>query len=725
MSNNTSSVYTNIDKLPISSNEKTDLRIFFLGRDTTEVKEVLSTITKDEEKVQFLRKYVKRVQTSSKIKIANAFPNGLPYKKPRPFLSSSGLKWNYQLDKSLSDSLKENLDMHYILHQKENCREKAKIPLYLFISGAGTGKSRNASEFHETMIKCSDDDLELKDRLENSWVFHVSYENGTSLMPSEDPFEAVGARMLKQLLDVKLSTVIDLYEPARPWEVLELVAKYYSLELNNATVVMILDGLQNIMDDVDDGTNKGSIFYRTLTSIADLSLEDTFLITCCTATTCGPIENFLADTQRKRVYLSIASLAPPVINNQDVFEMNNPIINLLVSDCDGHGRALEILADILRTIDNINNCNVSNLMERIRNELISEYDKAFSFTSEESKQIIRMILTHQRLHKYQSIIKEDVNFTPDKICRTGMFRFHQFGTTDEGYLTMPYIWLWVMANNFLEIDDPQIRYWHFNDYSEHVAKEDKTLASGYCTWQNFEIFNANFRCMKSKIYEEGEIISVLDIHSGARLNGDISFKNHHLRSYISSHWVDSSSKIKEPTIQCEHVLVDVKDYTYCIINGVSAPYGDAFIRLDTTLQSANEVHQYKYYDENSSFSQDDYINERNKSASADDYFMFYITKNECNINLPDKSGIVDGKCWNEYFGAFAGRAYIFASKGPLNINEASYAQLQIADYVGPKTAAKIMKERKKKPFDGVDDAKKRLKEQKVSKKALNQFMYAK
>ena len=60
MSNSTSSIYTDIDKLPISSGEKTDLRIFFLGKDTTEIKEVLSTTTKDEEKVEFLRKYVKR-----------------------------------------------------------------------------------------------------------------------------------------------------------------------------------------------------------------------------------------------------------------------------------------------------------------------------------------------------------------------------------------------------------------------------------------------------------------------------------------------------------------------------------------------------------------------------------------------------------------------------------------------------------------------------------------
>ncbi|CAG8494111.1 837_t:CDS:2 [Funneliformis caledonium] len=79
--------------------------------------------------------------------------------------------------------------------------------------------------------------------------------------------------MLKQLLNVKLSTVIDYYEPLSP----ELVAKYHDLELKSATVVLIVDGLQNIMDDVDNGTKKVSIFYKTLTSIADLSLEDTFL----------------------------------------------------------------------------------------------------------------------------------------------------------------------------------------------------------------------------------------------------------------------------------------------------------------------------------------------------------------------------------------------------------------------------------------------------------------
>lgn len=79
----------------------------------------------------------------------------LPYNKPKPFLSSSGLWWDYQLDQPLYDTLKENIEMYYNLHQTENCRERSKIPLYFFISGAGTGKSQNASEFHKTVIECS------------------------------------------------------------------------------------------------------------------------------------------------------------------------------------------------------------------------------------------------------------------------------------------------------------------------------------------------------------------------------------------------------------------------------------------------------------------------------------------------------------------------------------------------------------------------------------------
>jgi hypothetical protein len=94
--------------------------------------------------------------------------------------------------------------------------DKQHIPLYLFLSGAGTGKSRNAAELHKTAYDCfngthfpknKDGELakreeELAQMLENPFIFYISLENGTSLsrLRDQDPWKAIGSRMLLQLL---------------------------------------------------------------------------------------------------------------------------------------------------------------------------------------------------------------------------------------------------------------------------------------------------------------------------------------------------------------------------------------------------------------------------------------------------------------------------------------------------------------------------------------------
>ncbi|CAG8793617.1 12949_t:CDS:2, partial [Gigaspora rosea] len=122
-------------------------------------------------------------------------------------------------------------------------------------------------------------DSELKSRLENAWVFNISYENGNSLRISEqDAYLAVGTRMLLQLFSGErtLDNLIGNYEPPSPWDVLALIAKYEDKKLEDATVILVVDGLHNIMSDINDGLNKNSSFYRTLTNIGDLSLSKTF-----------------------------------------------------------------------------------------------------------------------------------------------------------------------------------------------------------------------------------------------------------------------------------------------------------------------------------------------------------------------------------------------------------------------------------------------------------------
>src|SRR5438045_2506031 len=87
---------------------------------------------------------------------------GLPYKNPKPFLSSTGSQWDYQLDKNLREILQGTIEKHYQSF-KENVRigksklhivgDKTEIPFYLFVSGPGTGKSRNATELHQTALR--------------------------------------------------------------------------------------------------------------------------------------------------------------------------------------------------------------------------------------------------------------------------------------------------------------------------------------------------------------------------------------------------------------------------------------------------------------------------------------------------------------------------------------------------------------------------------------------
>ncbi|CAI2179167.1 7075_t:CDS:2 [Funneliformis geosporum] len=73
---NESSIFTIINKLPFTIEEKTDLRIFFIDYDPTRVENVLSTIISDEEKTELLRKYLKS-KNEHQDEDANRFWNAL------------------------------------------------------------------------------------------------------------------------------------------------------------------------------------------------------------------------------------------------------------------------------------------------------------------------------------------------------------------------------------------------------------------------------------------------------------------------------------------------------------------------------------------------------------------------------------------------------------------------------------------------------------------------
>ena len=111
-----------------------------------------------------------------------------------------------------------------------------------------------------------------------------------------------------------------------------------------------------------DGKNKNSIFYALLSQIGGLSLmkrrrseteggklrSAPFIMTCVTATCFGPIETFLADSHRMRVYLPLNRLSAPTWKKDNSLVLDNsPAARLLVNDVGGHARAIELIADEL------------------------------------------------------------------------------------------------------------------------------------------------------------------------------------------------------------------------------------------------------------------------------------------------------------------------------------------------------------------------------------------
>ncbi|CAG8455748.1 11633_t:CDS:2 [Acaulospora colombiana] len=473
-------------------------------------------------------------------------------------------------------------------------------PEPLLYTSAGTGKSRNANEFHQTAITClsAQEDEELLTRIKEAWVFHVTYENGFDLREDESrPYHAIGTRMLFQLLREKmtLNKIIETYEPPDPLDVVTLIAKHYNQDLKNITVILVVDGMQQLMVNKDDNLRSDSSFYKTLTSVADLAFCGTFVIPVCTSTITEPID--------------VNGLVP-------VFK-NDEITNILVEDCGGHGRALEVLNDCLAG-RNIEECNVNTLMNDLRSKFTEKYRDAIFHSAEDARPIARAMLTRRILNRYKPIPKTQK--TPDEFVGGGLIRFEQIKGTRDGYLTAPYIWLWIFVEISQQRGDPILRDWELADYEEQRALLNPVTSLQAKSWQSFDNFVASFRCIKSAVIDEDELVKISDVHVGARLNETKS------KSLTTSEW----------NVDCCNSTVDVWQFKHYIINAPASPYGDSFLSLDQPgTENSNEIHQFKLREK--AVSKKEYQEEREKSASENDFFILFTTAN-CNVEILKRSG---------------------------------------------------------------------------------------
>jgi len=652
-------------------------------------------------------------------KVEYAFKAGIRYKHPRSLVGTSGKDWTFQPHPDLYKILGSNVLEHYGYYKSNNI-DKTYIPSYFYLGGAGTGKSRHGSEFASSVQEairlhaelhaelhtddnhcdhCDHCDIynELSQRLKKAFVFHVSFENGTSLIHEEKskPWNAVGARMLAQLLDQNVNNVRKQYI-ADPIDIFQLVAAAEKVDLcNDFTGILVVDGIQNASICDSEGKDKESAFYSFLSQISDLSLmsgcpsgtkeggirQTTFIMTCVTATYLVPAQEFLASTHRKRVYLPLNQLDMPTWKETDLEVFNDdPGTRLLVKDVGGHARAIETIADELTKYRNGFQPNITELADNVLYKLTDRYSEIVNVMGDNVLPVVQCILSRQRIRLRGLIPGSTLRW--EHIIAPGLLWFENasgygYSYGAEGYLIAPYIWLWLFARVLPTDDEHLHRFlteWEFNDYQRLLHLETGKGPTGKITWQDFETFCCYFRILRSLAFKDGQEVEFKRLHEGCKkLRDDKNtiVVNRRLRYAEAAHQYSTKGTSAKDVVTKHNGTLNAQYQLYhVILNGQSASAGDFFLSVQTPTRQftpscpfrceiVREVGQSKFVKEK--LNQKTYNEERNKSAGPADFFILYTTaETPDNIALPDRSGLVDKSSWNSYFGPFAGRAFRYA-----------------------------------------------------------------
>ncbi|CAB5396433.1 unnamed protein product [Rhizophagus irregularis] len=608
---------------------------------------------------------------------------------PTQLLHTGGCSWDYQESSELEQELRKEVRGLYNMF-KENKREKTNTPIFFMTSGAGCGKSRNATELPKILCKIFKDDPELEFRFQEVLIINISFENDTRINMKEErnANDVIAKRMLYQLQNQDLDWV-DIRDDKQSLSIISILkrcAKEKKVAIKELTVILIVDGLQTALINPDDGMKKDSLFYSLMTEIFLLVInkQSPLIIACCTATLARPFHEIVQVSHQKRVFLQIRSLDSPKKKNEPVFK-NTPLLNMLVSDMGGNGRALEALQSAIEGVD-FENSSFLLIAEQIYYKLKDHYSEWISYTRYLTP-VLRAIMTHTKLVLSAHIPGTDI--LPEELSKLGLVKLEkQDDLSDKGTLTCPYIWLWLMAN---ASGDSILRNWNFKYYSEIQNKKDPTIPPGCQFWQHFKHFIASFRVLKSNVFEINQEIELQDIHAA-----------------IQQESTKSSAYSTNKTVTCkkgdDQIDIDLTDASVCIINGWSAPAGNSFCPIylvGSTQQSQNtvfhtECHQYK----STIVNQTTFNEEYKKASDKGDVFLLYTCGPSNVSNLPLLSAIVDHNNWKLYFGPFVERAFLLARSDKFNINNCSKSEMTSIYGIGSKRADLLMNNR---PYHDLED----------------------
>lgn len=584
------------------------------------------------------------------------------------------------------------------------------------LSGAGTGKSRLLDEFQSLCVAAlQHSSPELSCKVKDAYVFKVNFENGVSTDPYHEGGYSIGSRMLYQMTNESWPT-FSQNPKARvlPDAVLEQLARIEGKRLSDMTVLLLVDGMQELPH---EAPSKQSKFYTALKAISDLvngcskSKEYPFVIACCSATFHNPVSHMLAGSNQRRVEIVLPPLDGKMIFSQYI---EDPLISLLVDDMGGHGRALEALWICLSQFK-ASNISLEALMGRLRTELTRRYatwtDPTFLLPL---VPLLKAVLTRQKFQNL-SVVLPGSNYTVDDHVKLGLFRWNMQNQT----LECPYILVWLLSAH---CGDKDLENVLLGDYkSEQHNMNPQQCGTGMQGWMHWEEFVARFRCLKSHVFE-GSTVQWSELHAGAQFGpgAEELVKVEKLQLVCATQQYSTDTGDNNMLIKHEMGSSLLADSKVLVINGKSAQACDIFCALKlNNNETVKEGIQCKHIVKATTTTM--LKEETTKAKFKEDFFMYMTTgpEQDGGVQLDARCGFVNQSRFKEYFGPYAGRAFM-SQKEPPNINSASRSQLISVHGVGAKTADTILEKRKEREFQGLDDCYQRTS---ISKHVLKRFKF--
>ncbi|KAH3760310.1 Crinkler effector protein 108 [Pelomyxa schiedti] len=575
----------------------------------------------------------------------------LKYVPPKKFCTGTGSTWASQEP----EGIMETLGLHLLDHFRNfmaACSQKEFHPLFLALTGPGTGKSRLLQEFPHLSVKAISlhpEEGELHRRLTNAMIFNISFENGTDFgsLPQDTSniLSAISARMLIQL-GIR-STLFHAYPT--PNDVFTCMAKTSGQKLRDMTVFLMVDSITRLpLTNLDTTSPFSTPVQQCLASVAGLvnNTEGPLVIACCSGTLLVPLNCFLQSTPQRRVHLSPPPLShaenlipfPASINPNDQIQM--------VADMGGHGRALEALADAC----SVGITNPRSIVSNTVTQLSIRYPNIVADLP--FIHVLKFIVM-QRISPARNIYSTAFRDTmiPGTTIRVDTVISAGLITERNGLLVNAPAWAWVNATRS---NDRVI---------QEVCECDWPHLSSFCeghttapAWTNWERFNVMFYCLRSRMFH-GEWVPLVTLFDGVTFSTTPPLPET-LEVYVTLLEPDVSLHQQTTGTSRSNSLPGnfLKSF---VLNATSADGGDAFgevyVRDAETKHSrvVKVVHLYKKGQANLNATQ--YRSEYNKQAGPGDIFILFTTGVvpwNLNQEIPNGCGYVDCTTLNKYYWGF-------------------------------------------------------------------------